>query len=180
MCEPFLFCLSHPVCGQPTKLISTYQRIIGGSGAPDNTIPWQALLNIDGIRVGGMVIADHWIMTAAHDLIHNGKQVANGTVRVSEMLKILSPWTLLQCVFISSCGGNLQVYMGHTDLKPLLRTPVYVASVHIHPDFNNARGEDYNNDIALIKLQDPVTFNSSIMPICLPAEGATNVTGIMG
>ena len=126
------------------------------------------------------MIADHWIMTAAHDLTHNGTPVSNGTVRVSGMLKILSSRTLFQTVFISSCGVNLQIYMGHTDLKPLLRTPVYVASVHIHPDYNNPRGADYNNDIALIKLQDPITFNSSIMPICLPAEGATNVTGMMG
>ncbi|KAM9352853.1 complement C1r subcomponent-like [Symphorus nematophorus] len=141
------------VCGQPTKLISAYQRIIGGSEAPDNTIPWQALVIIDGIRVGGMVISDRWIMTAAHDLAHNGKPVSNKTVRV---------------------------YMGHTELKALLRSPVLAASIHIHPGYNNPSGINFNNDIALIKLQDSVTFNSSIMPICLPAVGATYIPGLMG
>nr|XP_046255140.1 complement C1r subcomponent-like [Scatophagus argus] len=142
-----------PVCGQPTKLISTYQRIIGGSEAPDNTIPWQVLVNIGGIRVGGMVIADHWIMTAAHVLTHNGKPVLDKTVKI---------------------------YMGRTELKSLLRSPVYAASIHIHPEYNNPHGLDFNNDIALIKLQDPITFSSPIIPICLPAEDATYVTGVMG
>ncbi|XP_051262025.1 complement C1r subcomponent-like [Dicentrarchus labrax] len=142
-----------PVCGQPTTLISTYQRIIGGSEAPDNTIPWQVLLTIDGIRVGGMVIADRWIMTAAHDLTHNRKPVSNETVRI---------------------------YMGRTDVKSLMGCPVLVGSIHIHPEYNNPNGLDFNNDIALIKLQDTITFNSSIMPICLPAEGATYITGMMG
>nr|AIZ96979.1 complement component 1r [Oplegnathus fasciatus] len=142
-----------PVCGQPTKLIRAYQRVIGGSKAPDNTIPWQTLLSIDGQRGGGMVIADRWIMTAAHVLKHNGISASNESVRI---------------------------YMGLTDVKAPSLSPVSAASIHIHPGYNNLHGLDYNNDIALIKLQDPITFNSSIMPICLPAEDATYVTGMMG
>uniref|UniRef100_A0A8C9YQD9 Vitamin K-dependent protein C n=1 Tax=Sander lucioperca TaxID=283035 RepID=A0A8C9YQD9_SANLU len=142
-----------PVCGQPTKLISAYQRIIGGSHAPEDTIPWQVLLNIDGGRGGGMVIGDRWIMTAAHNVMNKGNQVSEETVRI---------------------------YMGLTDVKTQLDSPVYAASVHVHPEYNNPINVDYNHDIALIKLQDPITFNSSIMPICLPAEGATYITGVMG
>ncbi|XP_068591550.1 ovochymase [Cebidichthys violaceus] len=141
-----------PVCGQPTKLISAYQRIIGGSDAPDNTIPWQVLLSVDGARGGGMVIGDRWIMTAAHNLIKNGNPVSNETLRI---------------------------YMGFTDAT-LLGSPVFAASIHIHPRYNNPSHVDYNNDIALIKMSDSVTFNSAIMPICLPAEGATYNTGTLG
>nr|ABU63968.1 Ca2+-dependent complex C1R/C1S subunit [Perca flavescens] len=142
-----------PVCGQPTKLISAYQRIIGGSDAPDDTIPWQVLLNIDGARGGGMVIGDSWIMTAAHNVMSKGNQVSKETVRM---------------------------YMGITDVKTQLVSPVYAASIHIHPEYNNPNNVDFNHDIALIKMQDVITFNSSIMPICLPADGATYVTGVMG
>nr|XP_033496381.1 complement C1r subcomponent-like [Epinephelus lanceolatus] len=142
-----------PVCGQPTKLISTYQRIIGGSEAPENTIPWQVMLSVDGGRAAGMVIADRWIMTAAHSLTRGGNPVSNEYVRI---------------------------YMGLTDVKALLRSPVYADSIHIHPEYYNPNGLDYNNDIALIKMPHPITFNSSIMPICLPAEGATYMTGEMG
>ncbi|XP_074509447.1 complement C1r subcomponent-like protein [Sebastes fasciatus] len=142
-----------PVCGKPTKLISTYERIMGGSDAPDDTIPWQVMLSIDGGRGGGMVIGDRWIMTTATNVMHDGNPVSNETVRV---------------------------YMGHTNLNALMNSPVYAASIHPHPEYNNPNHVDYNHDIALIKIQDPITFNSSVMPICLPAEGATYFTGTMG
>lgn len=74
------------VCGQPTAVIPAYQRIIGGSEAPENTIPWQVLLSVDGQRAGGMVIADHWIMTAAHVLVHEGNVAPKESVRVSWLL----------------------------------------------------------------------------------------------
>ncbi|XP_041797887.1 complement C1r subcomponent-like [Chelmon rostratus] len=141
-----------PVCGQPTKLISTYQRTVGSSEAV-NTIPWHVLLSIDGHRAGGTVIADRWIMTAAHALTYNGNVVSN---------------------------ESLRIYIGLTDVTNLQSSPVLAASIHIHPEYNNPNFLDFNNDIALIKLQDPITFNSSIMPICLPAEGATYVTDMIG
>ncbi|XP_027145521.1 LOW QUALITY PROTEIN: complement C1r-A subcomponent-like [Larimichthys crocea] len=140
-----------PVCGKPTKLISTYQRIIGSSA--DNTIPWHVLLDINGRTGGGMLIADSWIMTAAHVLTHYGNITSSEAV-----------WA----------------YMGHTDVNTLKLSPIYAASVHVHPEYNNPNGLDYNDDIALIKLQEPITFNSSIMPICLPAEGATYTTDMIG
>ncbi|KAL7393378.1 hypothetical protein ABVT39_009947 [Epinephelus coioides] len=139
-----------PVCGQPTKPTSTYQRVMGGRRAPDNTIPWQVMLSADGPRAGGMVIADRWIMTAAHALTYGKKPLSNKT---------------------------LQIYMGHTDIETLLHSPVSTDSIHVHPEYNSS---SFDNDIGLIKLQDPITFSSSIMPICLPAEGATYMTGEMG
>uniref|UniRef100_A0A671WKS8 Vitamin K-dependent protein C n=1 Tax=Sparus aurata TaxID=8175 RepID=A0A671WKS8_SPAAU len=129
-----------PVCGQPTAVIPAYQRIIGGSEAPENTIPWQVLLSVDGQRAGGMVIADHWIMTAAHIFLN------------------------FKCIF--SCAVDLQAYMGLTNVRTLLSSPLFAASVHVHPEYNNPNGVNYNNDIALIKLPNPITFNSSVMPIC--------------
>ncbi|CAK6966224.1 complement C1r subcomponent-like [Scomber scombrus] len=142
-----------PVCGKPTTLISAYQRIIGGKEAPDNTIPWQVLLNIDGGRGGGMIIADRWVMTAAHNLIHNGQKVPIQTVRI---------------------------FMGSTDVKYIMNSPVNADSIHVHPGYNNPNDLDFNNDVALIKMEQQITFNSSVMPVCLPAEGATYVTGLMG
>ncbi|XP_019948632.2 complement C1r subcomponent [Paralichthys olivaceus] len=139
------------VCGRPTQHLSAYQRIIGGEDAPDNTIPWQVQVKYIGSG-GGMVIADRWIMTAAHVVAQEGTPEFNDTIRI---------------------------YMGHTD-QTLMVSPVCAASVHIHPDYNNTKNVQYNNDIALIKLQDPITFNSSVMPICLPAQNATYVTGEMG
>ncbi|XP_023152358.2 complement C1r-A subcomponent-like [Amphiprion ocellaris] len=142
-----------PVCGQPTKLISGYQRIIGGSNAPHKTIPWQVMLSVGSGRGGGMVIADRWILTAAHVLVANGATVPPEDVRI---------------------------YMGHNDVKTLKDTPVNASSLYIHPGYKNPDLLNYNNDIALMKLDQPITFDSSVMPLCLPAEGATYDTGVMG
>ncbi|GLD58834.1 complement C1r-A subcomponent-like protein [Lates japonicus] len=142
-----------PVCGQPTKQLSVFERVIGGDDAPDDTMPWQVLLNIDGGRGGGMVIADRWIMTTAHVVKNRGITAPPETVRI---------------------------YMGRTNVETLIDSPIKAASVHPHPAHNNSNKIDYNNDIALIKLQDPITFNSSIMPICLPAKDATYIAGMMG
>ncbi|KAK2844745.1 hypothetical protein Q5P01_011404 [Channa striata] len=143
--------------GNPTTKVMSlrhaYQRIIGGNEAPENTIPWQVLVSIDGARGGGMVIADRWIMTAAHLVLAYGNPVPNDTIRV---------------------------FMGVTDVNTDLNLGVQAASVYVHPDYNNPNSGDYSNDIALIKLLDPITFNPSIMPICLPAEDATYHTGTMG
>lgn len=63
-------------------LIPNYQRIIGGSEAPQHTIPWQTMLSVDGQRAGGMVISDRWILTAAHVLDRQGIRAAAENVRV--------------------------------------------------------------------------------------------------
>ncbi|KAI9515372.1 hypothetical protein NQZ68_026105 [Dissostichus eleginoides] len=141
-----------PVCGQPTKLITGFQRIIGGAEAPADTIPWQVLLKSGG-RAGGMVIADRWIMTAAHNLMSNGKPVTNDAV---------------------------EIFTGLTHVTYMLGSPVLAASIHIHPGYNNPNHVNYNHDIALIKTQDTITFNSSVMPICLPAEDTTYTVGEAG
>lgn len=74
--------VTFPVCGRPTKQINEIQRIIGGSDAPEHTIPWQVLINTVG-RGGGAVIADRWILTAAHMLMSNGQKVPVSSVNVS-------------------------------------------------------------------------------------------------
>ncbi|XP_023282098.1 uncharacterized protein LOC111669859 [Seriola lalandi dorsalis] len=143
-----------PVCGKPTAVISSYERIIGGNDAPANTIPWQVLLSVDGGRGGGMVIADHWVLTAAHVVANN-----NGTPASKDVIRI---------------------YMGINEIQTLNVLPISAASVHVHPGYNNINNVNYNNDIALIKLEDPITFTSSVMPLCLPAEEDTYLTGTMG
>ncbi|XP_041650186.1 uncharacterized protein LOC121514155 [Cheilinus undulatus] len=144
-----------PVCGKPTVHLDSMniQRIFGGKEAPENALPWQVLLSLNDNRGGGMVIADRWVMTAAHNLQQRGVT--------------LSP-------------GSITIYMGGIDANVITGSPMNSTSVHIHPDYNNPDGLNYNNDIALIKLEDQLTFHSSLMPICLPPEGATYVPGATG
>ncbi|XP_034144533.1 complement C1r-A subcomponent-like [Esox lucius] len=145
-----------PVCGKPTVSISGIRRIMGGDRAPANSIPWQVMLNVDGGRGGAMVIGDRWIMTAAHNLVKEGKPAEKDKVRV---------------------------FVGDVDAVKLSKSPhLGVASLHPHPEYNNQNFANYNHDIALIKLQQPVTFHAAIMPLCLPPEDAvytSHQTGIV-
>ncbi|KAM3613615.1 uncharacterized protein V6R79_002395 [Siganus canaliculatus] len=142
-----------PVCGKPVVLIPSIQRIIGGSLAPKYTIPWQVMLSIDGKRAGGMVIGDRWILTAAH------------------VVKFAS---------YTASEEAVRVYLGLTTVNALQESPVSAVSVHVHPQYNNPNGKNYNNDIALIKLKDPITFTQSVMPICLPEDDDLYTTGTLG
>ncbi|XP_055781231.1 complement C1r-A subcomponent-like isoform X2 [Salvelinus fontinalis] len=143
-----------PVCGQPTVSFSGFQRIMGGDKAPDKTIPWQVMLSVDGGRAGAMVIGDRWIMTTAHNLVHQGKLVLK---------------------------EKLLVFVGDNDAEKLAKlTPLGVASLHPHPEYKNPDKASYNHDIALIKLQQPLTFHAAIMPLCLPPENAAYKSGQIG
>lgn len=73
------------MCGKPTELIPNYQRIVGGSEAPQNTIPWQVMLSVGGYRAGGMVISDRWVLTAAHVLESHGVRASEDNVRVGQL-----------------------------------------------------------------------------------------------
>ncbi|XP_056143060.1 complement component 1, r subcomponent [Lampris incognitus] len=139
-----------PVCGEPTAQITGIQRILGGETAPANSIPWQVMLTVNGGRGGGIVIGDRWIMTAAHVLTNSEGNLVE--------------------------KGAVKVYMGNNNVNELLKhEPANIASLHVHPKYSN-----YDNDIALIKLQQPLTFHEALMPICLPAEGAEYTTNIVG
>lgn len=47
--------------------------------------------------------------------------------------------------------------------------PFLAESLHIHPGYKT---QDYNNDIALIKLNSSITFSTNVMPVCLPPQDA--------
>ena len=43
-----------------------------------------------------------------------------------------------------------------------------IDQIIVHPNYNPpVTGNDY--DVALIKLEEPITFNNDVRPICLPA-----------
>uniref|UniRef100_A0A674EUZ9 Vitamin K-dependent protein C n=1 Tax=Salmo trutta TaxID=8032 RepID=A0A674EUZ9_SALTR len=144
------------LCGRPMVSIEIHQRILGGEVAPKGTFPWQMLLSMEGGRSGGMVIGDRWILTAAHGLVH---QHNNQVIKKSEVM----------------------AYVGDNNVENLLQSPpLEVASLHPHPGYNNTDGLSFNHDIALIKLQHPLTFSSSIMRVCLPEKDAEYSTGRVG
>uniref|UniRef100_A0A3B1JTB7 complement subcomponent C1r n=1 Tax=Astyanax mexicanus TaxID=7994 RepID=A0A3B1JTB7_ASTMX len=132
----------YPVCGRPNVSLSGRERVMGGKAAPAGAFPWQVFLRTNG-RGGAIVIGDRWLMTAAHNL-----EVENLTKE------------------------NVKVYVGDVLVSELMKhQPIPVESLHVHPGYkNNAMRTNFDNDIALIKLSSPITFNSNVMPVCLPPQ----------
>ena len=50
-----------------------------------------------------------------------------------------------------------------------------VKKVLVHPNYV---GGTFDNDLALLELSSPVTFQEHILPICLPAEESNYAGGV--
>lgn len=130
-----------PVCGVPTESFSrVQQRIFGGYATKIQSFPWQVYF--ESPRGGGALIDEYWVLTAAHVVEGNSDPV---------------------------------MYVGSTLLKiEQLRNAqrLITERVIIHPGWKqeddlNAR-TNFDNDIALVQLKDPVKMGPTVAPICLP------------
>ncbi|XP_073451537.1 complement C1r-A subcomponent-like [Aquarana catesbeiana] len=133
-----------PVCGMPSNPVTGHSRIINGAEAKAGNFPWQVLLLKNG-RGGGILIGEHWVMTAAH-VIRDKAGEAN-----------------------PDDANSLHVFIGDTDVDQLIkRSNLAVREVHVHPSYIPGY---HDHDIALIRLKDPVTMDENTSPICLPGDG---------
>ncbi|XP_061493586.1 mannan-binding lectin serine protease 1 isoform X1 [Rhineura floridana] len=142
-----------PVCGQPTRPLPTLiKRIIGGRNAEPGLFPWQALIVVeDTSRVpndrwfgSGALLSESWVLTAAHVL--RSQRRDNTIIPVSK--------------------EHVTIYLGLHDVRNKMdavnRT---VEKIVLHEAFDI---QNYNHDIALVKLKEKVTMGPYVMPVCLP------------
>ena len=129
-------------------------KIMGGTNALISDFPWQVYLIAGDYRCGGTIIADNWILTAAH------------------------------CTNTSSGSpipaASMSVKVGANDPKNVLEGKLYnVSEVIVHESFD-AQTEE--NDIALLKLQQLVDYPNAKPIKLITSEdvsyGATN-PGVM-
>lgn len=143
-----------PVCGKPVNPVEQKQRIIGGKRAEKGNFPWQAFTNIHG-RGGGALLGDRWILTAAHTLYPKDGQKHDNT--------------------------SVHVFLGHItveDMEKLSHHPV--RRVIIHPNYVQKLSNNFEGDIALLELEQPVTLGPNLLPICLPDNQTLYDAGLMG
>nr|XP_014121870.1 complement C1r subcomponent isoform X1 [Zonotrichia albicollis] len=143
-----------PVCGKPVHPVFEVQRILGGKAAKRGNFPWQALTGING-RGGGALLGDRWILTAAHTIFPKGAVQNN--------------------VSLEQLAEEADIFLGHTNVDELHKMGNHpVRRIFIHPDFNPKDEHNFNGDIALLELKNPVTLGPTLLPICLP--DATNTS----
>jgi secreted trypsin-like serine protease len=123
--------------------------IVGGDVARSGTWPWQVALvdpyyfnDFDGQFCGGSLIAEDWVLTAAH------------CVQDEESGKIDDP-------------QDIRVVVGRLRLSSSVGQKIAVQRVIPHPDFYDTG----NEDIALLELAEPAVLNSNVQPISLLANG---------
>uniref|UniRef100_A0A672KAA1 Suppressor of tumorigenicity 14 protein homolog n=1 Tax=Sinocyclocheilus grahami TaxID=75366 RepID=A0A672KAA1_SINGR len=132
-------------CG---KRAYTKSRIVGGQEADVGEFPWQVSLHVKNTAhvCGASIISERWLVTAAH------------CVQDDPKIKYSQP-------------GTWEAYLGlHTQKEKQKATKKLLKQIIPHKNYNS---HTYDNDIALMELDSPVTFSATIRPICLPT--ATDV-----
>ncbi|XP_076069232.1 anionic trypsin-like [Oratosquilla oratoria] len=125
-------------CGQPSE----FNRIVGGVEiAPPNSQPWLVLLILN--------YAD-----------------GNSTFCGGSIIK--KRWILTAAHCFPTGIANVQVLLGAHDASatflPEDEPTVPISNVIIHESYNDTF---YDNDIALVKLNQDITFSAKKIPICL-------------
>jgi V8-like Glu-specific endopeptidase len=112
-------------------------KITGGTNAVISDFPWQVYYIAGDYHCGGSIIGENWIITAAHCT----KNTFGSPIPVSEM----------------------SVKAGATNPYNVLEGQIYeVSEVIVNEGFDR---QTLDNDIALLKLKQPVNYTNAAAPI---------------
>jgi len=99
---------------------------------------------------GATVVSNKWVITAAH------------------------------CIIAGPKPGSYKVVVGRHNLQKFdKKTRRHnVRRVIVHPKWAGDYTEEMSNDIALIELKTPMSFNEFVQPACLPDNVSSNPAGL--
>ncbi|GFT12749.1 coagulation factor X [Nephila pilipes] len=147
------------VCGQPVSTTRRWKRVIDGSRAAPLSAPWMCMLSMDREPpfCGCSLISDRWVVTAAH-CFRSANKLNSTFMSQEEVYK------------------KIRVKFGKQQRRQIEKGEVVkrIQNLVIHPKFmldSTIRNLTNEHDIALVKLNEPLVFQPSILPICLPPPG---------
>nr|XP_015207009.1 PREDICTED: coagulation factor IX [Lepisosteus oculatus] len=122
-------------------------RIVGGNTCQPGEIPWQVVMIYKAKAqwfCGGSILSQNWIVTAAHCF---GNKIP------------------LRSIIIRAGEHDLTKDEG-------TESNHHIAEVKIHPQYNSTRSQ-YNHDIALVRLREPIALREFAVPVCLGPKDFT-------
>ncbi|XP_030829981.1 uncharacterized protein LOC578975 isoform X2 [Strongylocentrotus purpuratus] len=131
------------ICGTRPAVDDYHSRIVGGVNADLGEFPWIAAVQMGGYFCGGTLINNQWVLTAAH--CADGGEGSGDGMEPSDFTITLGIRHLLE--------------------HPESKVELGVDRVIVHPNYGEANG--IANDIALLRLSEPVEFNDYVRPACL-------------
>jgi len=127
-------------------------RIVGGQETKEHEYPWQVgIVSRNGRRpwCGGTLISSTHVLTAAHCFENKG-------------------------VFIAA--SSIRVLLGEHNVADNEFTRVDVAEIINHPNYDSRTTD---NDYAILRLENRVTFNNKVSPACLPADLSSTYANVL-
>ncbi|XP_069957157.1 CLIP domain-containing serine protease B9 [Cherax quadricarinatus] len=136
-------------CGIPR--VPTF-RVVGGEESRRGQWPWMAAIWLHGPKktefwCGGSLVSRQYVLTAAHCT----KDSRGKTFDPQQFSVRL---------------GDHNIFSESDDFISSPQT-YRVTEIRPHPDF---KSHGFYNDVALIRLDQPVDFTEYIVPVCLPSE----------
>ncbi|KAA0707196.1 Mannan-binding lectin serine protease 2 [Triplophysa tibetana] len=122
------------------KSKETLSRVIKGKNAEKNDCPWQAMILVGARFLGGASLLSDDWALTAAHVLHSYQDAT-----------------------------NLKLKMGIVNYRDAEAVVAIPEKIFIHPEYHHDNFQ-YNNDIALIKLENKVRVSGTVMPVCLPGK----------